>query len=105
MNECYDIEFISLIAFGKILTLALSYAGVRPWVALESSIKMFRHLPLVSTSLTKKFLMYVSLNTSLRLRTHGSGSILDLFSFRSDPYRSRVHSTRTDPTQRSTDVK
>ena len=40
-----------------------------------------------------------------RLRAHGSGSILDLFSFRSDPYRSRVHSTRTDPTQRSTDVK
>ena len=42
---------------------------------------------------------------NLRLRTHGSGSILDLFSFRSDPYRSRVQSTRTDPTQRGTDVK
>ena len=42
---------------------------------------------------------------AIRVRTHGSGSILDLFSFRSDPYRSRVHSTRTDPTQRSTDVK
>ena len=40
-----------------------------------------------------------------RLRAHGSGSILDLFSFRSDPYRPRVHSTGTDPTQRSTDAK
>ena len=44
-------------------------------------------------------------SVKFRLRTHGSGSILDLFSFRSDPYRSRVHSTGTDPTQRSTDVK
>ena len=34
---------------------------------------------------------------SYRLRAHESGSILDLFSFRSDPYRSRVDATDMNP--------
>ena len=41
----------------------------------------------------------------LRLRAHECGSILDLFSCRSDPYRSRVGATDMDPIQSSADVK
>ena len=40
-----------------------------------------------------------------RLRAHGTGSILDLFSFRSDPYRSRVDATAMDSIHSSADVK
>ena len=40
-----------------------------------------------------------------RLRAHGSGSILDLFSFRSDPYRSRVDANYMDPIQSTAGVR
>ena len=45
------------------------------------------------------------LHLTLLLRAHGSGSILDLFSFRSDPYRSRMDATHMDPIQSSANAK
>ena len=42
---------------------------------------------------------------SFRLRAYEGGSILDLFSFGSVPYRTFVDVTDIDPIQRSVDVK
>ena len=65
-----------------------------------------------SVQLQSKYIIYMmasglfaASHRYFKLLAHGSGSILDLFSFRSDPYKSRVDAIDMDPIQSSADMK